>query len=99
LIDRNRPAIQLKYAEGYQHSVWGHVVIDSLQRLQRTCPTVPGEFADLDRRLGIERDPQRFGVGRCLGALLLDVFKDGVGFGNFFQDELSAPGGDGNPID
>ena len=53
----------------------------------RRCPcgwAAPGERADLHRRLGVQRHPQR--VAGRLGVLmhLLQFREDGVGFGDFF---------------
>ena len=43
-----------------------------------------GAGADLDRRLGVQRDAQLVGRGIGLRIHLRDLRKDGVGAGNFF---------------
>jgi len=88
LLDRFRPAIQFEDAKRDQQSLGRHVVIDGLHRFGTTCLAAAGEFADLNFRLGVDRDSQRVRSGRCLGTGRCDVLEDRVGFGNFFSGRV-----------
>jgi hypothetical protein len=65
-----------------------HVMIQSLDRLSGTQTPPSGEVADLDFGLCIDGNPQGFRV--CRGPIVgcVDVFEDGVGFGDFFSGRV-----------
>lgn len=84
LVNRHRSTVQFQDAEGHQHRLRGHVVIESLDRTHAARLATTGEVTDFHFCLGIQRNYQRVRVGCRLDPGLLDVGEDGVRLGNFF---------------
>ena len=74
----------------FQDPGWGedgvgvHVVIGGTDGLGSASRAAAGERADFHFRLGIDRDPQRFGIGLCGRVGGSQVVEDGVGLRHFF---------------
>jgi len=90
-----RDPVQKEFIGGGQENAhrcharrWLKVVVGCLGENAALAPSC--KRADLDRRLGVYREPQRVLIGICLLVALLHQGKDGVGLREFFWGWLLA---------